>query len=111
MFLKSLLFFSLFLFATSAVSSSLEQLESGGKPNIVLRVKVVSLEGCQATPPTIKLVKETAKELHLQINLEHVVVKTPEGAEKYRHIGSPTVQINGLDIDPEARAITQFGIT
>ena len=111
MFLKSLFFISLFLFATSAVSSSLGQLESVEKPNIVLRVKVVSLENCQATPPTIELIKETTRELHLQINLEHVIVKTPEEAEKNRHIGSPTVQVNGLDIDPEARAITQFGIT
>ena len=111
MFLKSLFFISLFLLATSAVSSSVGQLESVEKPNIVLSVKVISLEGCQATPPTIEVIKETARELHLQINLEHVIVKTPEEAEKNRHIGSPTVQVNDLDIDPEARAITQFGIT
>ena len=76
-----------------------------------MKVKVVSLEGCGATPGTIALVKETAKEMGLTIKLEHIVVRTPEEAEKHRHIGSPTVQINGLDIDPGARALNQFGIT
>jgi len=38
-------------------------------------------------------------------------VKTLEDAIKHRHIGSPTVQVNGLDIDPGAREINQFGIT
>ena len=93
------------------MSSSSEQLESSGNPNIVLRVKVVSLEGCQATPLTIELIQKTARELDLQIEIENVIVRTPEEAEKQRHIGSPTVQVNGLDIDPEARENTQFGIT
>jgi len=93
------------------MSSSPEQLESDEDPTIVLHVKVVSLEGCQATPLTIELVQKTARELDLQIEIKNVVVRTPEEAEKQRHIGSPTVQVNGLDIDPKAREITQFGIT
>jgi hypothetical protein len=76
-----------------------------------MQVKVVSLETCSGTPPTIALIKETADEMGIGVNFKHVVIKTPEEAKEYRHIGSPTVQINGLDIDPEARDIEQFGIT
>ena len=46
-----------------------------------------------------------------EIEFEHVIVKTPEDARAHRHIGSPTVQINDLDIEPEARNIQQFGVT
>lgn len=77
----------------------------------IMQVKVVSLEKCSATPPTIALVREAARDMGLTINLEHVIVKTPEDAVSHRHIGSPTVQINGLDIDPGARAVGQFGVT
>jgi len=76
-----------------------------------MKVKVVSLEKCSATDLTISLVNEVAGELDVEIDFEHVVVKTREDAIAQRHIGSPTVQINGLDIDPGARAINQFGIT
>ena len=76
-----------------------------------MKVKVVSLEKCSATDSTISLVKEIAGEMSVEMELEHVIIKTPEEAIVHRHIGSPTVQINGLDIDPGARSISQFGIT
>ncbi len=76
-----------------------------------MQVKVVSLEKCGATPPTIALVKEVAMQMNIAIDFKHVVVNTAEQAIEHRHIGSPTVQINGLDVDPEARGVEQFGIT
>ena len=76
-----------------------------------MKVKVVSLEKCSATDLTISLVNEVAGELDVEIDFEHVVVKTREDAIAQRHIGSPTVQINGLDIDRGAREINQFGVT
>jgi len=76
-----------------------------------MKVKVVSLEKCSATDQTISLVNEVAREMGVEMEFEHVVVKTIEDAIAHRHIGSPTVQINGRDIDPGARGINQFGIT
>jgi len=81
------------------------------KVNMVMKVKVVSLEKCSSTNLTISLVNEVAKEMGVEIGFEHVIVKTHGDAIKNRHIGSPTVQVNGLDIDPGAREINQFGIT
>ena len=77
----------------------------------IMKVKVVSLEKCSATPPTIAMVNEVAREMGFSINFEHAIVKTPAAAVAHRHIGSPTVQINDLDIEPDAREINQFGIT
>lgn len=76
-----------------------------------MNVRVVHLDGCGATPKTISLVEKTAKNLGIKISLESIVVKTQGQAEEYRHIGSPTVQINGLDIEPGARDVKQFGLT
>lgn len=76
-----------------------------------MKIKVVSLEQCAATQPTIELVKEVARETGADISLEHIIVKTREEAQAHRHIGSPTILINGLDIDPGARNIQQFGLT
>jgi hypothetical protein len=81
------------------------------KGNGIMMVKVVSLEKCSATDPTISLVYEVAKKMGVEMEFEHLVVKTQEEARAHRHIGSPTVQINNLDIDPEARALNDFGIT
>ena len=79
--------------------------------NYIMNVKILSLEQCNATPPTISLLEEAASEMGITLSLERIVVKTREQAIAFRHIGSPTVQINGLDIDPGARGINQFGVT
>ena len=84
---------------------------SQNKGDGMMHVKVVSLEKCSATGLTISLVNEVAREMGVEIDFEHAIVKTREDAIEHRHIGSPTVQINGIDIDPGARAINQFGIT
>ena len=76
-----------------------------------MRVKIVSLEQCAATPPTIALVHEVARDLGVAIEFEHVIISSSEEARTHRHIGSPTVQIEGLDIDPGARDVQQFGVT
>ena len=73
-----------------------------------LRVKVAALERCGATQPTIELVKNTARELGLAIDFKFVPISTREQANTHRHLGSPTVQINGLDIEPAARNADQF---
>ena len=76
-----------------------------------MQVKVVSLEKCSATDRTIALINEVVREMGVEMEFEHVIVKTREDAIAHRHIGSPTVQVNGLDIEPGARDIEQFGVT
>ena len=84
---------------------------SQNKGNGIMKVKVASLEKCSATDLTISLINEVIGEMGMSIDFEHVIVKTREDAIAHRHIGSPTVQINGLDIDSGARDINQFGVT
>lgn len=84
--------------------------KSGGNAEIV-DVTVISIKGCQATPPTIELVESVAKEMNININLNVTYVNTIEQALENRFMGSPTVQINGLDIEPELRKNELFGVT
>jgi hypothetical protein len=66
---------------------------------------------CPATPPTMRLVEEVARALDIPIALEPVLVETSEQAQQLRFLGSPTVQVAGLDIEPEARTSRDFGLT
>ncbi len=53
------------------------------------------------------MIKKISASLNVETNPEPVIIKTVEEAVKYRHIGGPTIQINGLDIEPDARNIKQ----
>lgn len=74
-------------------------------------VRVLSTSECGNTPPTVALVEMTAAGLGIRIDLSQVVLVNPEEAGRYRFHGSPTVQVNGLDIDPWMRESETFGFT
>ncbi len=109
-YIRSISFLSCF-FVIVAAQSFVQADQLGSEKLERIKVKVVSLNGCPATVKTIRLIEETARDLGLIIDLQHVVVKTLEDANNNRHLGSPTVQIEGLDIDPRVRNIEQFGLT
>jgi hypothetical protein len=56
------------------------------------------------------VIKDVASRLNLPIEPQLITITTLEDALSHRHIGGPTVQINGLDIEPEARTSTRFGL-
>jgi len=66
---------------------------------------------CPATPGTVQLVESIARSMGTSIALERLLVKTTEEAEAIAFLGSPTVQVGGRDIEPEARSRTDFGLT
>jgi hypothetical protein len=47
----------------------------------------------------------------IAIQVNQVLVASQDEADALHFLGSPTVQINGQDIDPAARAATTFGFT
>ncbi len=56
------------------------------------------------------MIKKIGASLNVETNPELVIIRTVEEAVQYRHIGGPTVQINGLDIEPDARNIKTFSM-
>jgi 3'-phosphoadenosine 5'-phosphosulfate sulfotransferase (PAPS reductase)/FAD synthetase len=74
-------------------------------------VNVLYTDGCAATPQTIELVKAIATEMGIHTRVKMVLVESLEQATQLKFLGSPTVQVNGLDIDPSARANSSYGFT
>lgn len=66
---------------------------------------------CPATPPTVRLVEDVASTMGMSIALEQILVETPAQAQAVSFLGSPTVQVDGRDIEPEAQSRTDFGLT
>jgi len=78
---------------------------------MVLQVRILYTAGCANTPQTVQRVREVARAMDIPIQIDQVQVTTQEQANELHFLGSPTVQIDGLDIDPAARAIQTFGFT
>ena len=74
-----------------------------------VEVRILFSEGCDNTPPTIDLIEQISSELGIEIDLKMVPVESQDQAQQWKFLGSPTVQVNGLDIEPSARSAVAFG--
>ncbi len=68
-----------------------------------MQVRIVYFDGCPNHEPAVVLVREVAQELNVPIQLSAVRVESPEDAVRERMLGSPTIQVDGADIEPAAR--------
>mgnify|MGYP001626184617 CR=1 FL=1 len=68
-----------------------------------MKVQFLYFKSCPYAEPALNLLKEVLKEKKIEIEVEIVEIKTKDEAEKYCFLGSPTIQINGLDIEKERR--------
>lgn len=74
-----------------------------------MKVQVLFFEGCPNHQPTVRLAREVVAELGLDAQVEEVEVRTSEDVKRLRFLGSPTVLVDGIDIEPSARGRTDFG--
>ncbi|MCC7196384.1 MAG: cation transporter [Gemmatimonadaceae bacterium] len=71
---------------------------------MAMKVEVFYFAGCPNHEATTELVREVARELGLRVDVEEVEVTSAEGAARLRFLGSPSVRVNGVDIEPSARS-------
>lgn len=60
-------------------------------------------KGCPNSQNALDLLKEILKEKNIDEEIKIVEIKSEENTKKYRFLGSPTIQINSLDIEKERR--------
>jgi hypothetical protein len=65
-----------------------------------MRIEVLHWEGCPSTPETVELLESVLAERGLPERIELYEVTTQEEAERLSFPGSPTIRIEGRDVDP-----------
>jgi hypothetical protein len=75
-----------------------------GQLDMSIKVQILYSDGCEHTPPTVSQVRSIAEEMGVNIDLEMVLVENEAQAKGLNFFGSPTVRVNGRDIDPNARS-------
>ena len=73
-----------------------------------MRVEMLFFDGCPSHERLLPRVRELAEEAGAELVLRRV--ETLEQAERERFPGSPTVRVDGRDIDPGASEHTDYGL-
>jgi hypothetical protein len=68
-----------------------------------MKIRFLYLEGCPNKEPALALLKEVLQEKGINQDVEVIEIRTEEEGKRYNFLGSPTIQINGLDIEKERR--------
>ncbi len=91
------------------------RVRTGGAPRTratgdaaVVKIEVLYLEGCPNVPPTLARVREVVAELGVRARIVMIKVKDRSDAERRRFPGSPTVRVNGEDVEPSARTCADY---
>jgi hypothetical protein len=71
-------------------------------------VEVLYFEGCPNHRQTVELARDVVVELGVDAAVAEREVETLEDAVRLRFLGSPSVQVDGVDIEPAARATTAY---
>ena len=79
-----------------------------GQQNLVT-IEILYFEGCPNHPPTVDRVREILERLGLDAEVVEVEVQRLEDAPRLRFLGSPSVRVNGVDVEPAARTRTDYG--
>jgi hypothetical protein len=72
------------------------------------RVEILSFAGCPNRERARGLVERIAAELGVEPTLEMVEVVDSDAADRLRFLGSPTVRVNGRDVEPGAEKRREF---
>ena len=75
------------------------------------RVEILYFEGCPNHEPARALVERLARELRVEPEIELVQVADAEAALKLRFLGSPTVRVDGVDVEPGAEERRNFAFS
>jgi hypothetical protein len=74
-----------------------------------LTIEVLYIDGCPNHGLAVERVTETLHEMNLAADVVELRITDPGTATSVRFLGSPTVLVNGMDIEPSARTSDQFG--
>lgn len=75
-----------------------------------MTVEVLYFEGCPNHEAAVERVREVLRAEGIVDEVKEVEVPDSETAARLRFLGSPSIRVNGMDVDPSALASESFGL-
>ena len=74
-------------------------------------VEILYFDGCPNHHPAIALVERVSRELGIEPELRLVNVPDQEAARRLRFLGSPTIRVGGVDVDPRTEERDDYALS
>ena len=74
-----------------------------------MKVEVLYIAGCPNHKPAVARVQQALQAARLSAEIQEIEVSDAAMARQVGFLGSPSVRVDGLDVEKEARATRTFG--
>lgn len=68
-----------------------------------MKIRFLYIEGCPHAEEALNLLRQVLDEKGINEEIEIIEIKCAEDAKRYNFLGSPSIQINGIDIEKDRR--------
>jgi hypothetical protein len=68
------------------------------------KIEFLFWQGCPSYPQALQRLQEVMADLGVKAPIEQINVRSDEDAERLRFPGSPTIRVDGVDVDPTGAA-------
>jgi hypothetical protein len=75
-----------------------------------MRIELLFFAGCPSHEVFLRRLHELLAEAHARVLVEQRGVESAAAAQSERFLGSPTLRVDGVDIDPGAGERTDYGL-
>ena len=75
-----------------------------------MRIEILYFDGCPNRRPAVEALREVLREEGVSAEIAEVNVGDASMARELRFLGSPSIRVNGLDVEPEMRAARDYGM-
>lgn len=75
------------------------------------RVEVLTFAGCPNAEPALALVERISTELGIDADVQTIEVGDADQADQLRFLGSPSIRVNGRDVEPGADDRSDFAFS
>jgi hypothetical protein len=75
-----------------------------------MKIELLYFDGCPSHEALLPKLRDLLAAEGIETGIDLRRVESAEAAESERFLGSPTVRVEGEDVDPEAGARTDFGL-
>jgi hypothetical protein len=75
-----------------------------------MKIEILGFDGCPNHKPAVERVQEVLHEEGVSAELAEVNVSDASMAQELKFLGSPSIRVSGLDVEPAARVASDYGM-
>jgi hypothetical protein len=75
-----------------------------------MKIEVLYFEGCPNHKPVVERVRQLIREERVSAEVLEVNVTDAAVAQELGFLGSPSIRVNGVDVEPGARGVREYGM-